>query len=79
MQMRGRLAWIGLAFLATGVAAQTVMGSGTPDTMPAFNGTSTLTNSAITQFNGNVGIGTTSQPTLLRLAVDSILGSLDIR
>lgn len=45
----------------SGAACQTVTTSGgTSNTIPMFSGSTTLTNSAITQSNGNVGIGTTS-------------------
>lgn len=52
---------MGLAFciaaFAMSAAAQTVTGSGTSGTVPVFTGTSTVSNSVITQSGGNVGIG----------------------
>ena len=38
--------------------AQTVTGSGTTNTIPQFTGSTTIGNSPIVQFNGNIGIGT---------------------
>ena len=49
---------IGLA--ALGARAQTVTGSGTTGTLPEFTGTTTIGNSPIVDFNGNIGIGTTA-------------------
>ena len=52
---KGVLAWLGLTMMAVAAAAQT-------GTVPLDAGTppSGLTNSTITELNGNVGIGTTS-------------------
>lgn len=49
-------------FLAASLAAQTTVTTtgGTANTVPLFTGTSTIGNSAITQANSNVGIGTTT-------------------
>lgn len=41
-------------------AAQTVTGSGTANSVPKFSGSTILTNSAITEVNGDVGIGTST-------------------
>ena len=52
---KGVLAWLGLTMMAVAAAAQT-------GTVPLDAGTppSGLTNSTITELNGNVGIGTTA-------------------
>jgi len=57
--------WLGLslALVSAGAVAQTVTGSGTVNTVPLFNGASTVTNSAITQSTGGfigIGLGSTS-------------------
>lgn len=48
-----------LCFASLGLA-QTVTGSGTPGTIPIFTGSTTIGNSPIIQYNGNIGIGTTT-------------------
>jgi hypothetical protein len=58
--MKRSLLWV-LAFGLCSVSvarAQTVTGSGTTNTIPQFTGSTTLGNSPIIQFNGNIGIGT---------------------
>jgi hypothetical protein len=64
------------ALAAASAAAQTVAGSGTPNYIPMFSGSTspstTLTNSAITESNGNVGIGTTTPDSLLEVGNPSI-------
>jgi hypothetical protein len=52
------LVMIGLA--ALGASAQTVTGSGTPNTIPKFTGSTAIGDSVIAESNGNVGIGTTN-------------------
>lgn len=47
----------GLCLVSAG-RAQTVTGSGTPNTIPQFIGSTTIGNSPIVEFNGNIGIGT---------------------
>ena len=47
-------------FLSAGLAAQTVTGSGTTNTVPVFTGSSSIGNSPIAVSGGNVGIRTTS-------------------
>ena len=47
-----------IAAFAMSAAAQTVIGSGTTNTVPVFTGASTVGNSPITVSGGNVGIGT---------------------
>lgn len=57
------LAWMILALMAAGAAAQTTVttsGTTSSGTVPVFNGTATVTNSPITVSGSNVGIGTTS-------------------
>ena len=49
-----------IAAFAMSASAQTVTGSGTAGTVPAFTGASALGNSPITVSGSNVGIGTTS-------------------
>ncbi|HEY1742942.1 MAG TPA: hypothetical protein VGG18_07230 [Granulicella sp.] len=52
---------ISFLLFATGAAAQTtVTGTGTINTVPLFTGSSTLSNSAITQSSGNINIGNPS-------------------
>jgi len=51
--------WMALGVAAV-VHAQTVMGSGTTDSVPVFTGTSTVGNSPISVSGNNVGIGTTN-------------------
>jgi hypothetical protein len=54
---------------ASVAAAQTVTTSGgNTNTVPKFSGSTTLVNSAITEVNGNVGIGTTGPISALTLA-----------
>jgi hypothetical protein len=60
-----------LLVFANGAAAQTITGSGTSGTVPMFNGTSSVTNSVITQSNSNVGIGTTNPVAPLHVATNS--------
>jgi hypothetical protein len=50
------LVMIGLA--ALGAKAQTVTGSGTTNTVPKFTGSTSIGDSLIVEFNGNIGIGT---------------------
>jgi hypothetical protein len=52
----GLLLVFGLA--ALGASAQTITGSGTTNTIPEFTSSTTIGNSPIVEFNGNVGIGT---------------------
>lgn len=47
-----------ISFAALSARAQTVTGSGTTNTIPQFTGSTTIGNSPIVQFNGNIGIGT---------------------
>lgn len=47
-----------ISFGALSARAQTVTGSGTTNTIPQFTGSTTVGNSPIVQFNGNIGIGT---------------------
>jgi hypothetical protein len=54
--------------MAAGVAAQTVTGSGSQNTVPLFTGSSTIGNSPISASGSNVGIGTTSPSSLLYLS-----------
>jgi hypothetical protein len=67
---------VGLAFCiaasAMSMAAQTVTGSGTTNTVPVFTGASVVGNSPVTVNGGNVGIGLTS-------ASPYPMGVLDIR
>jgi hypothetical protein len=77
-RMRLNLAWIALAMMAAGTAAQTVTGSGTAGTVPVFTGsgtTSTIGNSnpPITVSNSNVGIGTSSPQYTLHVNGSSYL------
>jgi hypothetical protein len=61
--MTKRAAGLGfvVVFVAVNAAGQTVTTSGgTANTIPKFSGSSTLVNSAVTELNGNVEIGTTS-------------------
>lgn len=59
MKRMGVLAvMIGLAALSA--RAQTVTGSGTTGTIPEFKSSTTIGNSPIVDFNGNIGIGTTT-------------------
>jgi len=56
------LAWMILALMAAGAAAQTVTGSGNANTVPVFTstpatGNSTVTSSPITVSGSNVGTG----------------------
>src|SRR5690242_8348655 len=59
------LVMLGLA--ALGANAQTVTGSGTPNKIPKFIGSSTIGDSVITENGGNVGIGTTTPDSTLRV------------
>jgi hypothetical protein len=43
---------------ALGARAQTITGSGTTNTIPQFTSSTTIGNSPIVEFNGNIGIGT---------------------
>jgi hypothetical protein len=52
------LTMIGLA--ALGANAQTVTGSGTANTIPKFTGSTSIGDSPIVEFNGNIGIGTST-------------------
>jgi len=54
------LGWLSMALMTVSVAAQTVTGSGTANTVPQFTGTSTVGNSPISVSSSNVGIGTTN-------------------
>jgi hypothetical protein len=70
--------FIGLAFsiavLAASVAAQTVTGSGTTNTVPVFTGSSTVGNSPITVSGSNVGIEMTVPNSSLP-QTDPVIGS----
>jgi hypothetical protein len=68
MTKRVNLAWLTLALMAAGAAAQTTVttsGTTSSGTVPVFNGTATVTNSPISISGGNVGIGTASPSTAL--------------
>lgn len=45
---------------ALGANAQTITGSGTTNTIPQFTSSTTIGDSPIVDFNGNIGIGTTT-------------------
>jgi hypothetical protein len=45
---------------AVGASAQTITGSGTTGTVPEFKGSTAIGNSPIVDFNGNLGIGTST-------------------
>jgi len=45
---------------ALGARAQTVTGSGTTNTIPKFTGSTSVGDSPIVEFNGNIGIGTST-------------------
>lgn len=53
---------LSFALLTIGAGAQTAVTTtgGTANTIPVYSGSSTIVNSAITQSNGNIGIGTTA-------------------
>ena len=67
------LVMVGLA--ALGANAQTVTGSGTPNTIPKFTGSSTIGDSVIVESNGNIGIG----PGAINPFVDGKLTVFDTR
>jgi hypothetical protein len=52
---------------ALGAKAQTVTGSGTPNKIPKFTGSSTIGDSVITENGGNVGIGITNPASPLQV------------
>ncbi len=60
-----------IAVMSLSMAAQTVTGSGTTNTVPVFTGTSAVGNSPIAASGGNVGIGTTSPKTPLDVGIYS--------
>ena len=54
-----KISVIGLYIAATTLGAPAQLaGSGTINSLPKFSGNATLTNSAVVEVNGNVGIGT---------------------
>ena len=57
-----------LSAVLSSVAVAQVTGSGTTNQVPKFTGATTIGNSAITESNGNVGIGTTSPAAKLYVA-----------
>jgi len=63
-------AWVAMALVAVGVAAQTPVTSpgGTKNTVPVFTGSAILGNSPITVSAGNVGIGTTNPGSTLDIS-----------
>ncbi len=65
-----RLIGILAAAIAGAASAQTAVttAGGSSGTVPVFNGTSSVTNSVITQSGGNVGIGTTNPATQLGIS-----------
>lgn len=65
MNLRIKLVLTSMALIAGTVAAQTVTGSGTSNTVPVFTGSSTIGNSPISISGSNVGIGTTSPQDVL--------------
>ena len=69
MRMTMNGIWITIALCAVSGAAQTtvITSGGTANTIPVFTGSSALGNSAITQANGNIGIGTTTPATMLQV------------
>ena len=50
---------LGLCLVSVG-RAQTVTGSGTPNTIPQFTGATTIGDSPLLQFNGNIGINSSN-------------------
>src|SRR5579884_1272134 len=60
--MRTTLACLSAILMTTSAVGQTVTGSGTSNTVPVFNGTSSIGNSPISVSGSNVGIGTTNPP-----------------
>ena len=61
MNVRSLITGLSLALIVGSTWAQTVTTSGgATNAIPKFSGNSALTNSAITEVNGNVGIGTSS-------------------
>lgn len=56
MMKLAKVTWAGVLLVAGSGLAQTVTGSGTPNTVPLFTGASTVGDSLITQSNGNIGI-----------------------
>src|SRR5207244_6485133 len=60
--MKRRLSWMlafGLCSVSVG-RAQTVTGSGTPNTIPQFTSPTTIGDSPLLQFNGNIGINSSN-------------------
>jgi hypothetical protein len=64
-----------VALLGMPAVAQTVTGAGTTNTIPMFTGSSSLGNSAITQSNGFVGIGTTTPLSPLSVGGQVVIGT----
>jgi hypothetical protein len=58
---------VALALTGLGVRAQTVTGSGTPNKVTKFTGSSTIGDSVITENAGNVGIGITNPASTLQV------------
>ncbi len=67
------LVMIGLT--ALGANAQTVTGSGTTNTIPQFTSSTTIGDSPIVDFNGNIGIGTTTPVWPLHVFSSRTIGS----
>jgi hypothetical protein len=67
------LVMVGLA--ALGANAQTVTGSGTTNTIPQFTSSTTIGDSPIVDFNGNIGIGTTTPVWPLHVFSSRTVGS----
>jgi hypothetical protein len=60
---------------ALGARAQMVTGSGTTNTIPKFTGSTSVGDSPIVEFNGNIGIGTTTPVWPLHVFSSRTVGS----
>jgi hypothetical protein len=68
MTKQASVVWMVLALTASGASGQALTGGGTSGTLPLFNGTSTVTNSVVTQSGTYVGIGLSNPANSLQIA-----------
>jgi hypothetical protein len=71
------MSYLCISFFVLGASAQTVTtNGGTTNTVPKFSGATTVVNSAVTENNGQVGIGTTNPQATLHVSGNNTPGVL---